>query len=95
MRIFNHVIELDARARWPFTHFRVHKHEMHTHIVWGKLSLIFGQPHLEPVRVCAECYEQIEVLRAGDEGWDYCENCHLTEGDTLEITTEEYEARHG
>lgn len=45
----------------------------------------------EMIRVCAFCCEEIKVLSAGDESWDYCEGCHQIEGDTAEITIEEYE----
>lgn len=39
----------------------------------------------ESITVCNECEEQIQYLSAGDETWRYCENCHLTEGDTFTI----------
>lgn len=48
---------------------------------------------LEPVTVCADCGEQVSGISAGDEGWTYCEGCNQVEGRTVEITTEEYEAR--
>jgi hypothetical protein len=91
MRLFNYIVELDAHARHPFTHFKVHRREYWTHVVWGKLSLVYGQPHLEPITVCADCYEPIQ--RVGEDYLDYCEGCQQVEGDTLEITTEEWEAR--
>lgn len=94
MKIFNHVVELNSRARCKPTHFRVHKHDYWTHVVWWKFSLTYGQPHLVPVRVCAECMEQIQVVNSGDEYWDYCEGCHQVEGSTVEITMEEYEKDH-
>jgi len=65
------------------------------HFVWGKISLIFGRPHLVPIEVCADCNETIEVLNAGDEYWNFCEGCRQTEGETKIITTAEYEAIHG
>jgi hypothetical protein len=92
MKLFNHVIELHTRARWPFTHFRVHKHSLYSHIVWGKLSLIVGQPHLMPMTVCSHCFE--EIARVGEDALDWCEGCQQLEGDTEEVTTEEYERRH-
>ncbi len=95
MKVFNYVVECNFRSRHKFSHFRLHKHTYYSHLVWGKLSLTYGQPHLVPIRVCAECLEQIESKSAGDESWDYCEGCHQVEGNTIEITTEEYEAAHG
>jgi hypothetical protein len=93
MKLFNHVLELDFRALRKWSDLKVFTCPYYTHVVWGKMSLIYGQPHLEPVRVCAHCYEEIKVLNAGDEWLDYCEDCHQVEGKTLEITMEEYEAR--
>jgi hypothetical protein len=93
MKLFNHVVECHFRARRKWNDFKVFKEDYYTHVVWGRMSLIFGQPHLTPVRVCAHCYEEIQVLNSGDEWWDYCEGCHQVEGDTVEITMEEYEAR--
>lgn len=95
MRIGNYIIEAHLRARRPWTHFKIHDHSYYKHLVWGKLSMTFGQPHLVPVTVCVNCYEEIQGLSAGDEGWDYCEGCHQVEPDTMEMTTEEYEAHHG
>lgn len=46
------------------------------------------------IRICTDCREEIKVLAAGDECWDYCENCHQIEGNTVEITEEEYDAQH-
>jgi hypothetical protein len=47
-----------------------------------------------PMRVCAECFEEIQGISSGDESWDYCEGCHQIEGETLDVTMEEYEAMH-
>lgn len=91
MKLLNHVLELNFRARNSFTHFRVHRREYYTHVCWWKASLLFGQPHLEPVTVCAACGE--EIRRVGEDALDWCEGCQSIEGDTREITTEEYEAR--
>lgn len=93
MKILNHVFELKFRGRNKFTHFKVHKYPYYRHLCWWKVSFIFGQPHLEPVRVCSDCLEEISVLNAGDEYWDYCYGCQQTEGRTHEITLEEYESR--
>ncbi len=45
------------------------------------------------IRVCADCYEEIQRKRAGDEVFDYCESCQQVEGNTLKITAEELERR--
>lgn len=92
MKIFNHVVEADLRSLQPWTHFKIHTYEMHRHLVWGRLSVLFGQPHLTPVTVCADCYGEIQMLHSGDECWNYCESCQQVEGNTTEITLEEYEA---
>lgn len=47
----------------------------------------------EMIRVCDHCEEEIRVLSAGDESWDYCPSCRAVEGDTKEITLEHYEAK--
>ncbi len=94
MRILNYEIEFHTRARNKFTHFKIHKHETYRHICWWKFSLIYGHPHLMPMTVCADCYEEIDGKSAGDESWSWCEGCQQVEGDTLEIITEEYEAHH-
>lgn len=95
MRLFNHEIEVRLRARWPWTHMKMHRRPYYRHFVWGKLSVIFGQPHLEPITVCAECGEATETKSAGDEFWTWCEGCQTVEGRTEEITMEEYEQRQG
>lgn len=93
MKLFNHVLEIDTRSRQPWNHFRVHRYGMHKHIVWGKFSIIVGQPHLEEITVCSNCDEEIRTLTSGDEIWNYCEPCQQVEGDTETITIEEFEKR--
>lgn len=95
MRILNHELEVKFSARHKWTHFKIHreKHGYYKHLVWGKLSIIFGQPHLVPITVCEHCNE--EIMRVGEDYLDYCEGCQSIEGPTVEITTEEYEALHG
>lgn len=90
MKLFNYIIELRG-ARQPWTHFRIHRYPMHRHIIWGRLSLTVGQPHLEEIRVCSECGEAIECKSAGDESWDWCEGCQQLEGRTEYVTMEKYE----
>lgn len=89
MKLLNYVFEASLSSKHKWTHFRVHKYEYYKHLVWGPVSIVFGQPHLMPMTVCAHCYE--EIVRVGEDYLDYCESCNQIEGDTLEITTEEYE----
>jgi hypothetical protein len=90
VRIANYVIEARLSSLHKWTHMRLHKRSYYSHFVWGRLSVIFGQPHLEPVTVCAHCREAIQ--RVGEDYLDYCEGCQSVEGDTVTITMEEYEA---
>lgn len=92
MKLFNHVIELNFRAKRGWTDPVFVRRPYWSHFVIGKLSLIYGQPHLEPVRVCSDCGEEIQGKSAGDESWDWCESCQQVEGPTHEITMEEFEA---
>jgi hypothetical protein len=46
------------------------------------------------VRFCLECGEgEVQEISLGDEGWSFCDNCQTVEGDSEEITVEEWEAR--
>lgn len=90
MKLFNHVIECHLRAKRKWTDPRLFRHEYYTHFVVGKFSLIFGQPHLIPITVCAHCNEEIQ--RVGEDCLDWCEACQQIEGDTIEMTMEEFEA---
>lgn len=95
MKFANYVIELRLSSRHKWSHVRLHKRPYYSHFVWGPISVIYGQPHLEPVTVCADCYEQIERVGAYGDSLNWCESCQQVEGDTLEMTMEEYEAAHG
>lgn len=90
MKIFNHIIELNFRSHWPINHFKVRKYAYYTHIIWGKMSLIYGQPHLEPIEVHKKCYGLISGI--GEDYISYCEDCEtIVEGDTEYITLKEFE----
>lgn len=92
MKLFNYVIEVDFTARQPITHMKVHRYNMYRHLVWGKLSVIFGQPHLEEIEVHKRCNGEIRLL--GEDYISYCQDCEtIVEGDTESITMEEYESR--
>ncbi len=54
--------------------------------------MLWGQPHLSPMTICAACHEEIQ--RVGEDCLDWCEGCQSIEAETLEVTTEEYERLH-
>lgn len=89
MKLLNHIVEVRMSSRRPWTHFKVHRYGLYRHLVWGKLSVIYGQPHLMPITVCAHCNEEIQ--RVGQDYLDWCEGCQQIEGDTIEMTIEEFE----
>lgn len=79
-------------SRQPWIHFRIHKHSMHWHIVWGKLSIVIGAPDLELVDVCAVCdSSEIGEVSAGDEGWTVCQDCGSIEQGYKQVTIKEFE----
>lgn len=97
MKIANHVVELSFRSRQPWTHFKILKHNWYTagpwrHLVWGKVSLLWGQPHLAEIEVHKDC--GAEVRGIGEDSISFCTECeHIVEGDTEMITVEEFENR--
>lgn len=90
-------IEIGFGARWPLSHFKIHKYPQfdgfYRHIVWGKFSLIISQPQLETVTVCSDCDEEIGHASFGDECLSHCENCQQVEGKTHTVPLWEYENR--
>ena len=47
--------------------------------------------HLEEtIVICADCREPIEVARAGDEAWNVCTGCRQVEGETVEISEDDW-----
>ncbi len=90
MKLFNHILEISLSSRHPWTHFKLHKHQGYKHLVFGKLSVIFGQPHLVEIEVHKGCGAEVHGI--GEDGISYCTGCEtIVEGDTEFITTEEYE----
>lgn len=89
MKVFNYVIEASLCSLHSWKHFKLHDRKSHKHLVWGKLSVIFGQPHLEEVQVCIDCGE--EARNIGEDGISFCEGCGICEGRTKIITVEEFE----
>ena len=47
----------------------------------------------ETVIVCAECSANQEIEIVGGDSLNYCPACRTIEGETEEITQEEYEQR--
>ncbi len=45
------------------------------------------------IRVCMHCGCEVVERTIGTEGWSVCTGCETIEGDTEEITLEEYESR--
>lgn len=94
MKLLNYIFEARLSARHKWTHFKVHKYELHRHIVWGKLSLIVGQPHLELVSICAVCQSpECHEVSAGDEGWTVCPDCGSIEQGYEYMTLEQAELK--
>lgn len=98
--LFAYYIEFNASARWPMSHFKIHRRNrwqgysgFNMHIVWGKFSLNITQPQIETVRMCSECdgTEPIGGVSHGDESWDVCPNCRTIEGKTHYISLWDYE----
>lgn len=94
MRLLNHVLEVRLSSRHRWSHFRVHRHAMHRHIVWGRLSITVGQPHLEEIGLCAVCGStDVGERSCGDEGWTVCGDCGSVEQGYEYVTIEEAERR--
>jgi hypothetical protein len=92
MKLFNYVLEIRFHAKQSWSHFRIHKHDMHRHLVWGRISATYGQPHLEEVSLCAQCGSpEAREVSCGDEGWTICPDCGTVEGGYTYVTMEEYE----
>lgn len=97
--ILGYYVEFNASARWPMTHFKIHRNRYNEgfkrHIVWGKFSLHISQPQYETVTLCSECDgdEPIENVSYGDEGLSVCPNCRTIEGKTHEISLWDYEQK--
>lgn len=72
MRLLGYTVEADLRARSPMTHFKIHRdrYGSHRHLVWGKLSLIWGRS-----RQCERCdtYSRFEELCDDCYAHHYCE----------------------
>lgn len=64
MRLLGYTVEGDLRARCPITRLTVHKNRTYKHLVWGRLSVVWG-----PTRSCEHC-------GADSRFEDYCDECH-------------------
>ena len=94
MKLFNYILEIRTHALRPWSHFRVHKYDTYRHLVWGKLSITFGQPHLEEIAICALC-ESVEISEQGmdDEYLTVCDDCGAVEQGYEYLTMEDAESR--
>lgn len=67
-------IQLSARHKW--THFKIHKYENYSHLVWGKLSVIYGYPACSECKDTTEVLESIQVINGVTrEVWVNCQEC--------------------
>lgn len=94
MKLLNHILEAHFGARRKWSSWGLYDHSYYKHFVWGRLSLTWGQPHLEPLNFCAVCLSpECQEVGYGDEGWTVCPDCGSIEQGYLELTYEEAEAR--
>lgn len=99
-RAFNHLIELDWRAKCSFFSLpRIYRRNpyrsVHTyfHFVWWKFSVIISQPWLEQIEVHRDCLGEVQSL--APDGISFCKDCEVVvEGETEHISLEEFERRH-
>ena len=60
-----YAVKASLGSRHSFTHFKVHVNNTYRHLVWGKVSVLFGPKHY-----CQECDVSLYL---GDV---YCDACH-------------------
>jgi hypothetical protein len=92
MKLFNYIIEVGFRSRHKWSHFKLHDNRRrlnYQHLIWGKLSILWGQPHLVEIECCEFCLDQVEHM--GEDGISVCEGCGIVEGHTKTLTAEEWE----
>lgn len=95
INFLSHEFSVWIARYWTFRYGHNSKHREH-YLKLGRIRFERTPRGWSPdVLVCAHCYEEIQGISAGDEGWDYCEGCQQIEGDTLYISELEYEAKHG
>lgn len=93
LTILNWIVSASLRARWDWTHFRIHRTEYSTHLVWGKLSIQIENWAIQCHAVCAECGSgEIGEVSSGDEGWTVCQSCQSVEQGYRYVNLKEYEA---
>ena len=78
-----------SRASHKWSHFKIHDQNVYKHLVWGKISIIYGRPGLEELEVCPHCKAEAQEL--GD--LTYCtEGCGCIEDvGSMTITMDEWE----
>lgn len=84
---FDYELEFSTNARWGWNHFKIHRYDTYNHIVWGKISIIWGQPDLMEEYTCDYCLEPAQMI--GEDGIDYCESCGIIEGHASQRTYKE------
>jgi len=64
MKLFNYIIEPSLRSLHKWNHFKLHRRGECKHLVWGKISILYG-----PLQYCEECEVEngLEVL---------CQTCY-------------------
>lgn len=50
MKILNYTVEVSFHSLQPINHFKVHSRGLYKHLVWYKLSALWG-----PTGACEEC----------------------------------------
>jgi hypothetical protein len=90
MNIGNFTVETSLRSLQPITHFKIHRHRDYSHLVWWKLSVMYGrtgfceycevETGLESM--CQPCFEhhycecgQIREDAYGSPGDGLCRRC--------------------
>lgn len=67
MKLLNYIVEANLRSLQPITHFKIHKRPGYKHLVWWKLSVLYGwNQQCEECRVdvgletlCESCFEHL------------------------------------
>jgi len=65
MKILNHKFLIEFNSLQPITHFRLHRYPHYSHLVWWKLSVLFGVEN-----TCNECNGETEL------GETVCQSCY-------------------
>lgn len=84
-------IRLSALCAW--THFKIHRRESYSHLVWGKLSITIENWTIECHALCAECDSpDVGEVSIGDEGFTVCQSCRSVEQGYRYVNLREFES---